>query len=748
MSFIKHVRAPIGAALTAALLACGGGGSNDAPGTPASPSVTLVASPQTVEGGAFVALTANAADAAGTSLPPSLSCDQGTLQGTMLLTPVVTENTNIICTATASDAAGRSGSAQVTITATATVATLELAEGQENLAPGQIAVLFAGALPLQDDSYEATLGGAPVTLHNAGGGLLWFEVPVDAAEGNSTLQTTLNERPWEFPLELDAAPAIFDPRAVVRAALESADANLASIEDSDGASMNATDLETLQTRRSDIADALLLIDSTDDESLRVVAQKLIANGYAQSDDEVTTHARERAFSLSGCVSALSGAALPLTRLATAVAGAGLGLQAVVVGPDPASRILGVVLAGAGFVYIWKQADEGSTLKNSLGAIRDNCRVEIEFSLLPATAPLAEGSAQGQSAIRVRALTPKAAQLAFDNGEPLYFRPQHLLRVHDDYLGRVNQLFSRISTTISRLAVVPAPMAALLDELVTEETEDLLPSSIGVGSISSGATAVSGSAFAAGELLGLKFSAAQAEVEQVDFSFMLARNDAEPEPFEATLSIDLPEAEDAAVEIIQGIAATSAVTTVGADTLEVVASPVHGSVLIENDGSFVFTPSGQYFGPDQFTYRAHNENGYSRVATVAINIKRKFEGLWTIQMDRTLTSNNPDGLCEDEPDTTETHAISKVSDTLYQATYLGETINLRMSSVDDAGGPSGSLSGSYPDGPDDEGETTETLSINIPDSTHLHGTLNWSYSGPNGSCAGNTVLTGTRAPGSF
>ncbi|MDZ4077083.1 MULTISPECIES: Ig-like domain-containing protein [Hydrocarboniphaga] len=753
MSFIRTMRARIGVALAAiAVAACGGGGGggSDAPDT-AAPRVTLTATPQTVEGGAFVALAASAVDAAGAALTPSLSCDRGTLQGSMLLTPTVTENGNVVCTATATDAGGRSGTARVTIAVTATAASLSLGEGQQRLVPGQVAVLFADALPLESESYEATLGSRAVTLHNAGTGLLWFEVPADAAAGNTTLQATLNGRPWQFDVELGGSANVANPRAIVRAALESTAADLAQLEADDGAGMSAAELEALRARRADVADSLSLLETTDDSVLGAVAQRLIANGYAQGDTATATAglSAAKAFSASACASAIAGASGGLARLAAVVVLAGVGLEAVVVGPDPASRIIGAVLAGGGFVYIWKQADQGSALQNGLSAIRGNCRVEFSFTLFPASAPDNDDDARAANLMRVKALTAKATQkLAFENGEPLYFRPQSLLRIHESQLATVRSLFNRISSTIAKLPLVPAPLSAVLEGLLTEETQDVPAGSIGIGSISSGDVAVGGEASAAGELLRLEFSAANAPREEVDFSFTLTRPDAEPKPFEATLSIDLPEAEDAAIEVIQGVAAGSTLTTVGADTLEVVNAPAHGSVRIENDGDFVFTPVGQYFGPDQFKYRARNENGYSRVATVAVNIKRKFDGAWSLQIDRSLTSSNPRGLCSEEADTTETVGVSKITDTHYQASYAGQTINLNMGSVDDAGGLSGSLSVTYPDGPEDKGSTTESLSVRIPDSTHLSGTLTWNYSGPNGSCSGNSVITGTRLPGSF
>jgi hypothetical protein len=723
----------------------------------AAPSVTLIASPQTVEGGAFVTLTASASDAQGTTLTPSLSCDHGTLHGSMLLTPTVTENTDIVCTATATEADGRNGEAQTTITVTATVATLELAEDQGSLVPGQVAVLFADALPLEEQDYEATLGGMPVTVHNEGSGLLWFMVPVDATADDAALQLTLDGRPWQFDLELGSATTIGDPRAVVRAALESIAADLAAIETEYGAGMSTTALETLQARRADVADALAQLDgpdTADEASLRMVAQLLVANGFAQSGAPAAAarDIRARAFSAGNCLGAISDAKVALAKMAAVIAGTGLAAKLAI---DPSTpflpiyaRLAAAGLAAGGFIYIWEQADEGSALQNGRSAIRSNCVAPAVLALLPATAPSSERNARAAAAMHVKALTAKAAQyLAFENGEPAYYRPEDLFSIHEDYLGSVKNLFKRIATTVAQLPVIPDPLSALLEGLVTEWTEAVPPGSIGIGGISSGGIAISGSAAGVGELLQLEFSAEDADEEQVDFSFTLTHGEAEPTPFDATLSIDLPEAEDAAVDVIQGVAASATVTTVGADTLEVVTSPAHGSVQLGDDGSFVFTPSGQYFGVDQFTYRARNENGHSRIATVAVNIERKFDGLWILQIERSLTSNDPPGLCEDEADTTEPIGVSKISDTLYQTTYMDQTISLKMSLADAPGGLAGSLSVTYPDGPDDEGSTTESLSVSVPDSTHLSGTLVWNYAGPNGSCAGNSSITGTR-PSSF
>ncbi|TWV95148.1 gliding motility-associated C-terminal domain-containing protein [Chitinophaga pinensis] len=56
------------------------------------------------------------------------------------------------------------------------------------------------------------------------------------------------------------------------------------------------------------------------------------------------------------------------------------------------------------------------------------------------------------------------------------------------------------------------------------------------------------------------------------------------------------------------------------SVEVVTQPAHGTVVINEDGTIVYTPAQGYNGPDSFTYRVQDQNGsWSNVATVNMNI---------------------------------------------------------------------------------------------------------------------------------
>jgi VCBS repeat-containing protein len=51
----------------------------------------------------------------------------------------------------------------------------------------------------------------------------------------------------------------------------------------------------------------------------------------------------------------------------------------------------------------------------------------------------------------------------------------------------------------------------------------------------------------------------------------------------------------------------------------VARPAHGTLVFNSDGSFTYTPTALYFGPDSFTYRANDGQADSNVATVSITV---------------------------------------------------------------------------------------------------------------------------------
>src|SRR5690242_17263251 len=163
-----------------ALAGCGGGsggGGAETTRDATPPTVTLTASSDTAFSGEQVALSASATDDVDGSITPTVACNGGTLDSLVLTTPDVTADTDIVCTATATDKAGNKGSANFTVTVKPSTAALGLIEGTASVTSGGIAVLVASDLPLDQQTYQETIGGQAVTVVRSASNRLAFLVP-------------------------------------------------------------------------------------------------------------------------------------------------------------------------------------------------------------------------------------------------------------------------------------------------------------------------------------------------------------------------------------------------------------------------------------------------------------------------------------------------------------------------------------------------------------------------------------------
>ena len=55
------------------------------------------------------------------------------------------------------------------------------------------------------------------------------------------------------------------------------------------------------------------------------------------------------------------------------------------------------------------------------------------------------------------------------------------------------------------------------------------------------------------------------------------------------------------------------------TAVLVSGPSHGTLVLNANGSFTYTPAFGYRGLDSFTYKASDGTAYSNVATVSLTI---------------------------------------------------------------------------------------------------------------------------------
>src|SRR5262249_30148638 len=55
------------------------------------------------------------------------------------------------------------------------------------------------------------------------------------------------------------------------------------------------------------------------------------------------------------------------------------------------------------------------------------------------------------------------------------------------------------------------------------------------------------------------------------------------------------------------------------TALLVSGPAHGTLTLNGNGSFTYTPNADYNGPDSFTYKANDGAADSNVATVSLTV---------------------------------------------------------------------------------------------------------------------------------
>ena len=110
-------------------------------------------------------------------------------------------------------------------------------------------------------------------------------------------------------------------------------------------------------------------------------------------------------------------------------------------------------------------------------------------------------------------------------------------------------------------------------------------------------------------------------------------------------------------------------------------PAHGSVALNADGSFAYTPAAGYVGPDSFTYQATDGTNVSDVATVTISVNPKIYVVtstadngtgslrWAIAGANLANSPDPDTIDFNIPTTDPGYSASTGAWTIQPATAL-------------------------------------------------------------------------------
>jgi RHS repeat-associated protein len=89
------------------------------------------------------------------------------------------------------------------------------------------------------------------------------------------------------------------------------------------------------------------------------------------------------------------------------------------------------------------------------------------------------------------------------------------------------------------------------------------------------------------------------------------------------------------------------------TATLVSTVSHGTLNLQSDGSFVYTPATHFLGTDSFTYKAYDGAVYGNIATASISVSNQtpvsFDDAYNVVHDRTLTKAAPGILANDHDD---------------------------------------------------------------------------------------------------
>ncbi|CAM3176753.1 Ig-like domain-containing protein [Paenibacillus lupini] len=135
------------------------------------------------------------------------------------------------------------------------------------------------------------------------------------------------------------------------------------------------------------------------------------------------------------------------------------------------------------------------------------------------------------------------------------------------------------------------------------------------------------------------------------SFTFTANDGTDESNTATVTITVTEAPNAAPVAQDGSESTNedtpvngSVTATDGDnnplTYSVVTSSVSGTVTLNQDGTFTYTPNANFNGVDSFTYKANDGKADSNVATVSLTINAVNDAPTANNSSKTTDENQP------------------------------------------------------------------------------------------------------------
>jgi VCBS repeat-containing protein/predicted outer membrane repeat protein len=177
-------------------------------------------------------------------------------------------------------------------------------------------------------------------------------------------------------------------------------------------------------------------------------------------------------------------------------------------------------------------------------------------------------------------------------------------------------------------------------------------------------------------------------------------------------------------------------------------PAHGSVTLNSDGSFTYTPAADYSGPDSFSYKANDGTVDSNVATVSITVNTVNDApaatsdSYGTSEDTPLAVAAPGVLGNDSDTEGDTLTAVKVSDPAHGSVTLNSDGSFTYTPAADYNGTD-SFSYKANDGTSDSAVATISLTVNaVNDAPSAAGD---SFSTPEDTTLTGNVLTNDTDP---
>ena len=122
------------------------------------------------------------------------------------------------------------------------------------------------------------------------------------------------------------------------------------------------------------------------------------------------------------------------------------------------------------------------------------------------------------------------------------------------------------------------------------------------------------------------------------------------------SYEVDEDGELTIDATQGVLANDSDADGDTLTATLITSPAHGTVTLDDDGSFTYTPETDFWGTDTFTYVANDGFGDSTKATVSITVNAVNDGApvatedsYSVSADTSLTVDAAAGLLANDTD---------------------------------------------------------------------------------------------------